>query len=187
MARIKEHFTTVGTQPLAMRPAIKELYNRLRDDLEARAFVSVPEEMTIFYRQPVPLFGKDVEDHFPLASEDISEAGKCLALARGTAAVFHLMRVMEIGLQKLGDQLGVTLTSEKNWQNILDEVNKAIKRFDHKLPRTKALAEAASHLYAVKVAWRNEVMHPKQTYTLQEATAIFANVRTFVGDLAGLL
>lgn len=97
------------------------------------------------------------------------------------------MRVMEIGVQKLGDQLGVTLTNEKNWQNILDEVNKATKALDHKLPRTKALAEASSHLYAVKVAWRNEVMHPKQTYTPSEATAIFNNARTFMGDLAGLV
>jgi hypothetical protein len=40
---------------------------------------------------------------------------------------------------------------------------------DAKQLSTKAYAEAASHLYNVKVAWRNEVMHPKQTYTFEEA------------------
>src|SRR5271169_6002061 len=35
--------------------------------------------------------------------------GKCLALGRPTAAVFHLMPVMEIGVQRFGADLGVTL------------------------------------------------------------------------------
>ncbi len=97
------------------------------------------------------------------------------------------MRVMEKALQRLGAELGVTLTAEKNWQNILDEVNKAIKSLDHRLPRTKEFSEASAHLYAVKLAWRNEVMHPKQTYTLEQADEIYRNVRTFMRDLAGLV
>jgi hypothetical protein len=54
-------------------------------------------------------------------------------------------------------------------------------------PVVKEYAEAASHLYIVKVAWRNEVMHPKQTYTFEEAKSIFGNVRTFIADLAGFI
>src|SRR5258708_4695303 len=97
------------------------------------------------------------------------------------------MRIMELGLQSFGTKLGVSLVQEKNWQNILDEANKNIKGRDHRLPETKTCAESASHLYNVKVAWRNEVMHPKQTYTDEEALAIFNNVRTFIGDLAELV
>jgi hypothetical protein len=37
------------------------------------------------------------------------------------------MRVMETAVQVLGNRLGVQLTADKNWQNILDEANKAIK------------------------------------------------------------
>ena len=96
------------------------------------------------------------------------------------------MRVMEIGTQKLGDKLGVQFASEKNWQNILDEVNKAIKAMN-KATQTKAYAAAASHLYNVKLAWRNEVMHPKQTYTHDEATKVPAAVDAFIRDLASIL
>jgi len=39
----------------------------------------------------------------------------------------------------------------------------------------------------VKIAWRNEVMHPKQNYTPEQAHEIYRNVRTFVRDLAGLV
>jgi hypothetical protein len=59
------------------------------------------------------LFGTEVEDKLPNVIEDIAEAGKCLGLRRPTAAVFHLMRIMEVGVQKFGDKLGVMLTEEK--------------------------------------------------------------------------
>ena len=120
-------------------------------------------------------------------SEDIAEAGKCLAGRRPDSGVFHLMRVMEIAVQRLGSELGVGLASEKNWQNILDETNKAIKLLDHKIPRTKAYAGIASHLYNVKIRWRNEVMHPKQTYTPAEAQEVFSAVKIFIRDLAAVV
>jgi hypothetical protein len=164
-----------------------EIQTRVVDDLSDRWFLHIPPSSVELYLQPTPPFGTKVEKQFPLMSEDISEATKCLALRRSTAVVFHLMRVMELGVQSFGTKLGIALAHEKNWQNILDEVNKNIKSRDHKLPETKSYAQAASHLYNVKVAWRNEVMHPKQTYTDDEASAILGNVRTFVGDLASLI
>ena len=97
------------------------------------------------------------------------------------------MRVMEIGVQKFGTKIGVNLTSQKNWQNILDESNKAIKAMDQKATETKALAAAAAHLYNVKIGWRNEVMHPKQTYTADEARIVFGSVELFIRDLACLI
>ena len=97
------------------------------------------------------------------------------------------MRVMETGVQILGNRLGVKLTADKNWQNILDEANKAIKGLNQKDAITKAYAGISSNLYNVKLAWRNEVMHPKQTYTPDEAKNVFHAVRNFTQDLAALL
>jgi len=84
-------------------------------------------------------------------------------------------------------ELNVSLVTEKNWQVILDQINAAIKKLDAKDAKTKLYAQPASHLYNVKVAWRNEVMHPKQTYTFDEAQAIFINVKTFISDLVTIL
>jgi hypothetical protein len=67
------------------------------------------------------------------------------------------MRVMETGVQVFGDRLGVELTTEKNWHDILEAVNKAIKALDQKDLVTKAYAGISSNLYNVKLAWRNEV------------------------------
>jgi len=169
---------------VVLRQRLAVLHERVIEELEGQLFLSIPKEVEDFYRQSEPLFGKLVEARFPQLTEDIFEAGKCLSLRRPTATVFHLMRVMESGLQAFGTKLNVALADEKNWQNILDEVNKKIRLLDHRLPETKKYAEASSHLYNVKVAWRNEVMHPKQTYTDEEALSIFRNVRTFIQDLA---
>jgi hypothetical protein len=160
-----------------------ELSTRIIDELGQRLFLNVPSEQAPLYLQLEPPFGNRVAMEFPQMTEDISEAAKCLSLDRATASIFHLMRVMELAVHRFGDVLGVTFVREKNWQVILDQINAAIRKLDQKDAKTKAYAQAASHLYNVKVAWRNEVMHPKQTYTFEEARAVFENARIFIGDL----
>jgi len=166
---------------------LSELTTRVIDELQQRLFLNVPLEQSELYLQLQPPFGESVNKHFPQMLEDISEAGKCLGLNRSTACVFHLMRVMELAVQRFGEELGVQLAAEKNWQVILDQINAAIRKWDVKDAKTKAHAQATSHLYNVNVAWRNEVMHPKQTYTFEEAKVIFDNVRTFISDLTHVL
>jgi hypothetical protein len=164
----------------------RELYNRLVDECGQFHFISLSPEECRLYTPASPLFGTNVEDKLPSVAEDISEAGKCLGLLRPTAAVFHLMRVMEVGVQKFGDKLGVTLPDEKIWQIILDQVNSEIKKLGKDQP-AKKYASVSAHLYNVKLAWRNEAMHPKATYTPEEAEGIFVAVRNFMTDLVGVL
>ena len=171
----------------ALKRNLYELTTRIVDELEQRLFLSVPLEQAPFYLQVKPPFGEDVTKRFPKMTEDISEAAKCLSLDRPTASVFHLMRVMELAVQQFGSELNITLVTEKNWQVILDQVNAAIRKLDARDAKTKPYAQAASHLYNVKVAWRNEVMHPKQTYTFDEAKAIFDSAKTFINELATIL
>lgn len=128
-----------------------------------------------------------VQDKLPSVIPDVDEAAKCIALGRYTGAVFHLMRVMEVGVQEFGATLGVTLTKQKVWQVILDQVNKQIAGMDSKEPNRTRFASISSHLYNVKLAWRNEVMHPKATYTAEEAENVIQAVRGFMIDLVSAL
>jgi hypothetical protein len=123
-------------------------------ELRESLFMSVPADRAAFYAQP-QLFGEAVNRRFPGCQYDIEESGKCYAAGRGTACAFHLMRVMEQAVQEFGVALGIAFTTEKNWQNILDEINKSIKFLPAKDSRTIALSQEAGHLYNVKVAWRN--------------------------------
>ena len=166
--------------------ALNELHVRISDEMEDHLFMHIPADRAMLYKQD-ELFGKDVNAKFPAVQFDIVEAGNCYAAGRGTAVVFHLMRIMETGVQAFGTKLGVPLADEKNWQNILDEVNKAIKALPSKDPNTVKMSQISSNLYAVKLAWRNEVMHPKDTYTLEEADNLIRQVKIFMQQLATIV
>lgn len=159
----------------------------IRLEMEKCLFFHIPASASkSLFNQP-ELFGPEVSQRFPGVLDDAREAGSCLALDRPTACVFHLMRVMETGVQEFGNSLGVAVPEEKCWQNILDEVNKAIKSLPSKDSRTADLSRAAAALYSVKVAWRNQVMHPKDVYTNLEAAEILQHVKSFMGELARIM
>jgi hypothetical protein len=151
---------------------------QLRENL----FMFISPDRAAFYAKP-QLFGEAVNKRYSACQYDIEESGNCYAAGRGTACAFHLMRVMELAVQEFGTTLGIGLTKEKNWQNILDGINKAIKALPGKDGRTIALSQAAAHLYNVKVAWRNPTMHPKITYTLEEAADLISTVNAFLNEL----
>lgn len=169
---------------------INNIRSAIETELASKEFFYIDSTDAQYYKG-YELFGHEVFEKFPTMSYDIEEAGKCLATNRYTACVFHLMRVMEIGVQIFGKKLKVKLVEEKVWQNILDEVNKAIKNMKPKTPKEKhkqsAYAETASHLFNVKVAWRNRVMHPKDSYTGEQAREVFDHVKTFIHHLSKIV
>jgi hypothetical protein len=165
---------------------LQELENTISWEMRDCYFFHMPSSQADFYDQK-EFFGPVVNAKFPSIQYDMVEAGNCYAMGRGTACVFHLMRVMEFGVQCFGTRLGVGLTGGKNWQNILDQINREIKSLPPKDPTTVAMSLAAANLYAVKLAWRNEVMHPNDKYTLEEAKDVIYAVRLFMGQLAAII
>ncbi len=163
--------------------AIAQVERTIKWEMEDKLFMYIPPDRAERYDQK-ELLGKEVNAKFPAIQYDAVEAGNCYACGRSTATVFHLMRIMEVGVQEFGTKLGVKLAAEKNWQNVLDEINKAIKALDQKAQTTKELAAASANLYSVKLAWRNEVMHPNDTYTLEEADNLIRQVKIFMEQLA---
>lgn len=166
----------------AFRTLDKIINLQLRENL----FMFISPDRATFYANP-QLFGEAVNKRFSGCQYDIEEAGNCYAAGRGTACAFHLMRVMEMAVQEFGTSLGIALTNEKNWQNILDQINKAIRELPARDQRTIALSQAAGHLYNVKVAWRNPTMHPKITYTLEEAADLIPTVKAFMNELVQVI
>ena len=115
------------------------------DEFGDRILLSIDAEKAKLLEETKPLVGPRVALKLPSTAEDTSEAAQRLALNRPTACVFHLMRVMETGVQILGNRLGIQLTANKNWQKILDEANKAIKALNQKDATTKAYAGISSN------------------------------------------
>jgi hypothetical protein len=166
-------------------------YAALRDGLEQRFAVTIAPSKLGYYQQSEPLFGPEIDAAFPGSiAEDISEAGKCLALDRATACVFHLMRVLDAAVQKLGDKLKVTIVDKNNvdldWGIILANMKAPIEAMP-KGPHKDSWSEALTLLIHVKQTWRHPTMHPKQTYTPEEAKSIFEATRSFMLHLATLV
>lgn len=175
-----------------LKGQIESLHGRINDELRVRTVLIVPCDRENFYKPKEPLCGTNAAVRFPKLVEDMEEAGNCYALGRSTACVFHLARVMEVALRELGAAIGATIGDKESWSKILTD------RFEPKiiaLPETtsdekarkKEIQMARSNLHAVRIAWRNDTVHPKETYTPDEAKDLIGNVITFVRHLATII
>jgi hypothetical protein len=171
--------------------AVERLANK---EFKGKLFLYIPAERAKFWPtmdQP-NAFGDAAAKSFPSAAFDIHNAAICVATTQSTAAVFHLMRVLEIGLTALGKEFGVSL-EHTNWAPAIEQIESKIRDM-HKDPAWKALpdckgrqefyAQAASHFGILKDAWRNYTMHARGKYTEDESERIFENVKGFMQQLA---
>jgi hypothetical protein len=173
---------------------LTELGNRLRDELQTRAFLTIPPQKLIYFNVDRPLFGVEVDGAFPSAKHDIAETGSAFACARNTASVFHSMRIMEYGIYALAKSLGIPepIEKDRSWGKILGKIKGQIelraKSKDHAWKiRVPKLENAHAYMHAVKNAWRDETMHVGNKYDEQEAENILIATRSFVRELATFL
>jgi hypothetical protein len=187
--------------------AMGEVYRCFLAELKSQAFFFIPSHKAKYYaglvmRWPdqsappepptpeVPLFGEKVAASFESASYDIKEAGSCYAVGRNTGCVFHLMRVLEIGLGPLAKQFNVPF-DHTNWETAINRIEKAIGEIEKDPARPtnwkgerQFWSQCASHFLVVKDAWRNYTMHVRGKYDEQEALDQMRNVRGFMQKLA---
>ncbi len=168
-----------------------EINSRMADELAAKLFL-VMDSASVAYYSEADLFGSEVGVKFSDAAFDIAESGKCLALARFTAAVFHLMRVVELGLHSLSSELSVNY-DRANWGVILRHIEAAIGGMEKDAAwtirpdwreRREAYAQAAGQFSVFRDAWRNHVTHQRGKYTEEEARDVFGAVQAFMRTLA---
>ena len=164
----------------------RDLLGRFKDEMENRICVVVSHANVKLLNVSTSLFGDEVFNAFPNASDDIAEAGACLAFSRGTACVMHLMRAAEVSLAALAKALGVK--RQNDWGSYLREIGKELQKraitSGARSPDEQFYAEAAAGFEHLKRAWRNPTMHVDRTYSPERATEIFDAVRSFMRHLA---
>jgi len=156
-----------------------DLVTRLTDELSVKMFMTLPSGKVGYFDGSKDIFPITVRDSFPSAEYDMDESGKCFALGRHTA-VFHQMRIMEIGLNTLGTSLGLSIAP--NWGCAINDIENEIRSRSVRKhgPSWKAdepfYSEAATHFRFVKNAWRNHTMHGKDKYDEELAKTILNSV-----------
>jgi hypothetical protein len=186
-----------GTTYQWLLETIRNLRKLMRKEMSGKVFFYISPEKAKFFPtkgNPYP-FSEEVFKAFPSVSYDTNEAAWSLATSRSTAAVFHLMRILELGLGALGKEFGVSL-AHTNWAPAIEQIESKIREM-HKDAKWKSMpdckeqqqfyADVASHFGILKDAWRNHTMHIRAKYTEDEAELIFANVRAFMQKLASRL
>lgn len=164
---------------------------RVIDELGVCHFFQITSEKQEYYTMGDNAFGKPVIQAFPSGAYEIDEAAKCFSLGRSTAAIFHLMRLLELSIRAIAKCLSIPDPingKNKNWGNILKEIKAEIETRNQsktwQLNDQQFFADAYASLIAVKDAWRNTTMHVEKKYTDEEAEHIFVIVRAFIQKIA---
>jgi hypothetical protein len=184
--------------PAMLRKDIEDVVSRVEDELAAVFFLHLSLDERRFYESAQPLFGMQVTEHFPSATYDIEEAGKCFALNRYTACVFHLMRALEVCLTVLARELGVSLlrAEDNNWDHILNQIDQVLQAQlqngnEFSSPQLRGRVEfysgAAALLKNVNNAWLRSMTSVRRIYDQERARRIFNAVGEAMRHLATTL
>jgi hypothetical protein len=150
-------------------PLANELRGRLIDEMESKCFVALNTREREYYEQPRNGW-EQIITRFPDSVIDIEEASKSFALSRYTAAVFHSLQVVEVGLVELGKLIGVS-DPLPGWTATTNALQKIIKK-GHEARTTferqnfAFFEQIQGTIEGLKNAWRNKVSHVHGKLTL---------------------
>jgi hypothetical protein len=177
---------------------IRNVRETMIAELSKEQSVSVPRMYADFVDNE-KLFGDDVHTAFPSARPDIRDAGICIAVGLDTAAVFHLMRAVEVALRALARERRVKLPKGKaiefaDWQEVITAVrtgvDKSFGQWKKGIEKSAALefyGDVVNQFSGFKDAFRNHVMHARAAYGRVESSAILGSVRAFYQRLSSRL
>ncbi len=180
-----------------LRAELRELRRDIQYDLKYRKFAYVSVERATKHKKVIPDWDA-VWKSFPASKQDSLDATDAYAVGLYTSAVFHAMRVAEIGLRALAKKLGVKLTDKRveipiqfgTWEKVIAQIKIKIDQA-HQLPknekREKQLqfySDAADRCGYLKELYRNPVSHARKHYIEGEALGAMDRARAFMELLA---
>lgn len=175
-----------------LKQPLVDIESRFSDHLQFIKLFVVRGEQMFLLSTPNELLGEQTARLFPKVWFDCEEAAKCILVQRPTAAVFHSMRMLEIGIKAFAKRLGIEdpiKPGQRNWAAILREIRKKIDT-DHPAGNRTSGSEGAffdkiyATLDAVKNPWRNETMHVEGVYQDGEARHILSCTATLLQIMA---
>jgi hypothetical protein len=166
-----------------------ELKTRIHEDLADRVFfcvangqkverffVRAPPDGTgatgqLMFRDIREVFDPAIVAAFPEARGDLAEAANCLLFALHSAAIFHLMRVVEVGVVRMARLAGIE-DPKASWGAVLKRVEGYVLRTKYEeLPpdarrHIAFLRDILPRMQAIQHAWRNPLSHVESDLTV---------------------
>lgn len=179
-----------------LRSGLADLRATLCAELRTRFFLFIPADEAAFFNKD-NLFGSE---YHPKASKEVNDeinaAGTCISLGSYTAAMFHLMRVLEFGLRALARHLKVKKVKSNiplehgTWEELIRAIegkNAQLMARPRGFKRQNELDFYSGLLIEMRTFkdyWRNAVMHTRASYDKRQALDAFEHVRNFMQRLA---
>jgi len=167
------------------------LRNVFYDTINSYNFLVIDNSDLLYWKQYDPMFGDEVESKFPEIRGEIREAGKCISVDRHTAAVFHLMRIIEFGLKKMSSELGIPYAP--SWEAYINQLSKILDSKNYKnltddqKNKREFYRNILTDITSIKQSCRNPTMHFNDVYDEEQAKNIFTGVKAFIKHLASNL
>ena len=167
--------------------AINSELERLQQTLRAEtggniAYVVTDKRIDIkkLLEKPEALFRPDVFNRLSsIAQYDFSEAGKCIAFERPTAAAFHLLR----GTEEVLRMFYYAQVKRNRITNLMwGPVTQALRN-----RRTPPPPELLQNLDNIRVSFRNPTQHPEKIYDIQEVQDLFSLCIDVVNRMVALI
>ncbi|MFZ1702343.1 MAG: hypothetical protein WBO10_02735 [Pyrinomonadaceae bacterium] len=183
---------------ISLRRALMGLKSTILREIElSPRILWISREKVKFLVDEAP-FSEGVSRKFNRVNYDISEASRCLAIARYSACVMHLQKVVEVGLQafaawaQVSGIVGQLQLKNPNWGAMLEPLRKEFRErtMENSWPDgvdPQFCENVRAFIESVRTAWRNPSMHFGRQYDEKEAEDIYFAVRGFMRFLASHL
>jgi len=168
---------------------VKILQETIEDQLRRKHISMVPnnkvprlDRYNQLWDDAIKAFENDIE-------YEINDAEWCYLTDNNTACVFHCMRILEKGLERLCALLSVEYGQDQ-WlvviQNIEAKIREmqALKRGQEQTGKLTYFSEAAIHFIFIKDAWRNHVSHARSYYDEHQALSVLTHVSDLMRQLS---
>jgi hypothetical protein len=170
---------------------MKAIYAEIADKL----MVFVPSNRRKYFAAN-NFIDQNVPAKFPGPYSELQSAGRCFAVGLHTAAVFHAMRAVEVGLKAMCRDLNVELPislENADWETLIRQMEskvqtmKDLPKTDGKADRLHFYSEACMQFRYFKDGWRVRVAHAKATYVESEALTVLDHAQEFFKILSAKL
>ncbi|MCA1453231.1 hypothetical protein I6F35_08380 [Bradyrhizobium sp. BRP22] len=161
-------------------------------ELNEKFFLFLDKQDAELFEREEP-FGSQMAGAFPSANQELKDAAQCISLGKGTAAVFHAMRAVEIGIRVVAREVGKSFDVQQ-WNDILNQIESVLGEWRRngipgllkpdKDAKLEYLSRAAAEIGYFKDGWRNYVSHNKRPYDTLEAKSIYEHVGSFMKILS---
>ncbi len=153
---------------------LRDAMRQVRHTLEAEllgfdAYILTPKRLDVerLTGKVEDLLAPGIFDGLPeLARYDLTEAGKCIAFERPTAAAFHLLRCTEEMVKRLYFHLVKRDRKQLMWGPMIADLRTR--------PRAKQHKDLLNHLDHIRTSFRNPTQHPEKRYDIQEAQDLWS-------------